>query len=299
MLLKFQENSKKITNFQTAFLLIALPKFSKSQLSPMNRAPPGSIQTFTNNNNNNYNGFGVPQVPIQLQSANLIQNATIEAPAPRNFRSIADHMTERLRFLDPAGSWSGTGGWQYTKVLEKIQQYGCYCFVDERFSQTLSPISLEGNKGTPVDEMDKLCLDLFRCHRCIYEFDYEGDTCEIESKYQSFFDDPTGQIECSIGNTPCQMSQCECDRRFVYMLADLWTNQDPNRETDYIYNRYYWKNDRNAKKGPTFGYRNTCVSNGNIGNSADACCGADGDRKPFNSNFASCCNDKLSTFGSC
>jgi len=180
-------------------------------------------------------------------------------------------------------------------VLEKIQQYGCYCFIDNRFGAT--PLSLAGNKGTPVDDMDKLCLDLYRCHRCIYDFDHPTEACTVESKYRSFFNDATGEVECDDpANSNCQNSQCHCDRIFAMKIADLWTNQNGD---NYQFNRYYWKNVKNGKAGPTFGYKNTCVSSQAPNGQADACCGKAGEKKPYSSLMADCCNDMLTPLGGC
>ena len=148
--------------------------------------------------------------------------------------------------------------------------------------------------------MDRLCLDLYRCHRCIYEFDHSDDSkCATESKYRVFFNDDTGNIACLPANTPCQMAQCECDRAFAIKIADLWTNQDVNRKEDYVFNKYYWKDYKNSQKIPTFGYRATCVPNPNAGNSANSCCGAPGEKRPFNNFISNCCANDIKPFGSC
>lgn len=215
---------------------------------------------------------------------------------PKRFLTIADGLHARLKYLDPAGSWSGTGGWDYNNILLKVQNYGCYCFIDAQFGAPAIG-GLEGNKGEPVDEMDKLCLNLYRCHRCIYDFDHPNQGCSVESKYKSYFDDPTGEFICLKKQTDCQRAQCECDRDFVYKMADLWTN---NRDVTWNFDKYYWKNHRKNKK-PTFAYKTTCVSKGNaISNSADACCGLPGEKKPFNSANAECCFDgRLAAIGTC
>ena len=221
------------------------------------------------------------------------------APTPqsRRFITIADNLTARLKFLDPTGKFTGNTGWQYTEVLSKVQKYGCYCFPDERFGP--GNRNLLGNRGTPVDSFDRLCLHLYRCHRCIYDFDHSSENCENESKYRSFFNDAIGAVECSPANSPCQMAQCECDRDFVVKVADLWTNQDDSRNANFVYNRYYWKDFNNQKKGPTFGYRAECVSKGDKSNTADGCCGPPGSKRPYNSMIASCCMDSIEPFGTC
>lgn len=153
--------------------------------------------------------------------------------------------------------------------------------------------------------MDKLCLNLYRCHRCTYEFDHpaslsDNNDCTAESRYYTFFNDQTGEIECNKKqNSPCQMSQCECDRSFIEKLANLWTNSDVNRKKDFVYNKYYWKDFKNTKRMNTFGYKNTCVSTLENPNNNDSCCGRPGERRPFSSVVNSCCDDKVSTIGSC
>lgn len=227
----------------------------------------------------------VPTVPVDPADADI---------DPKRFLTIADGLHARLRYLDPTGSWSGSGGWKYNHVSVKLQYYGCYCFIDENYGAPAIG-GLEGNKGDPIDAMDKLCLDLYRCHRCIYDFDHPADVCSVESAYRSYFNDKNGEFTCLNKNSACQKAQCECDKEFVHKIADLWTNR---LDTTWSYDKYYWKFRKN--KMNTFSYKNTCVSKGGRNNNADQCCGLPGNKRPYNSMNADCCADgTLAAIGTC
>jgi len=200
---------------------------------------------------------------------------------PRKFSTLTQLVVNQLNLKDPSGTWTTND------VSDRLTDYGCYCFAESR--------ELLGNRGKPVDEQDKLCLDLYRCHNCASKFDFPGD-CMFTSNYGIFLDQ--GEFKCSTTkNTDCERSRCECDKRFASRISELWTQNSGS----WSFDTFYWKQKKNVKKNPTFDAQAVCKPNGPTGITANnECCGEIGERIPFDNNMMECCADKRVTFiGQC
>ena len=97
-------------------------------------------------------------------------------------------------------------------------------------------------------------------------------------------------------NTDCKNAQCECDKQFAMNLANVWKDEE--------FNKNLWLNNKNVaameKAGtPVFTYNAECVKV--EGNPSNACCGDSYPNKhPFNSDSRECCVDgSLKLIGGC
>merc|ERR1712176_133377 len=95
-----------------------------------------------------------------------------------------------------------------------ITKYGCNCpHLGDR------PLSDPG-KGTPVDELDRVCLTFKQCTKCAKQ--RFGEDCISEFKRYVFAEDRNGfskQASCLDEVGSCNRALCECDKMFAEMLS--------------------------------------------------------------------------------
>lgn len=177
------------------------------------------------------------------------------------------------------------------KVL--LRGYGCYCYPQN--NNYVGPAN--GFNGEPVDELDRLCKQLYRAQRCLEIDSNNGEypkICTVDQAY-AYHQDNSGDIICGEENAPvkqdtrkeCKIDMCNLEKDFVAKVSDL-------------FNSGYSKNGAFDDMSET-DYENTCTRLINAGGSPTelACCGTGIDRRTFNGLVNQCCNDQVSSLGSC
>lgn len=160
------------------------------------------------------------------------------------------------------------------KFFARTQDYGCHCWIKG---------SLEGmgGSGVPVDDIDKSCKELSRCHTCISLANYadEDKACDpVNTKYKAKVSKKNGNIDIKCLNTlnkkksnhgDCKRDLCECDKLFAQQFANHFSS----------WNSPFWKMDKAG----------ACVkpgsANRSFGNKGppDQCCGPEFPyMKPYN-----------------
>lgn len=164
--------------------------------------------------------------------------------------------------------------------MKRINNYGCNCWTKGKKSGI-------GGSGQPIDELDRVCKELSRCHQCI-GIDYSYETCDpVKQKYKAKLATVDGkvQINCvnqmnkkGTNNGDCKKSLCECDKKFAEGFAIKFQN----------WNEDYWQLDMKGQ------YESSCnmpkaKMGGMGGGGPNQCCGAKfPDKKPFNDETHKC-----------
>lgn len=188
---------------------------------------------------------------------------------------------------------------------DKFCDYGCYCVhLDFSKSEWIG-------KGKPVDEIDKLCLDLSNCYKCA-KYD-QGKHCDGQNNYD-WYTKVNGKIKCGtwdieirlkisnklktsiVGDTDhndsCQSQVCDCDLQFANGL----------RMITATYSRSFHKEggfDRKTNCQPAHGGEK---HPGQARPNAEPteCCGVGIQRSPFKPNKSECCADgRIESIGEC
>lgn len=161
-----------------------------------------------------------------------------------------------------------------SEISKRIQNYGCHCFPGNSRAA--------GGKGPAVDEIDRLCAQLARCHKCI-EFDHgnfvDGSWDADIGKYR-WSEETDGSLSCDGNDEDHKRDLCECDRFYAVEMGKVWD--------DLSYNMTYWNAKNNAEFD--FDYANVCVQQYGPG-SSDDCCGDYPERYPYDSNTKMCCDE--------
>jgi len=216
-----------------------------------------------------------------LTAKALAQNETSDEIEERKFSHIVKMAYSQI-----------TTTHQLKTISKMIQNYGCHCFPG------LSRAA--GGSGPAMDDYDRLCKKLYRCHKCI-EFDHDGLIDVNEGKYR-WSQNVDGSINCNANPDQHKKDLCLCDADYAMELASVWD--------DSTFNYALWNNKKN--KLYNFDAQNTCVAaayNGDM-----QCCGDYPNRYPYNAdtrncclstktydpNFEDCCNDgSTASTGSC
>jgi hypothetical protein len=180
-------------------------------------------------------------------------------------------------------------GMSDTDAKDALKSYGCYCYAFG--SNTVGPHF--NYNGEPLDELDALCKKLYRAQKCV-AIDNEAGVyekeCTITNAYQWVLDD-NNKVSCTDPTkknpNQCKVNMCELENDFTDKVAALfasgWTRND---------NLYKWTEDEYKLNCPHF--------DNNNGNSSELkCCGKAAERKTYNSLVNTCCNDQISSIGSC
>jgi len=172
-----------------------------------------------------------------------------------------------------------------------ILKYGCYCYqADNRY------VGPQNNYNGPgVDALDELCRDLFVAQRCLRIDSDTGKypkTCDADDYFQWYYAD--GAITCGregvpayAARNPCQMDNCELEKDFIYKLSGL-------------INSGFERTDSFARMDDAT-YATTCTqgAGGRSRELTSECCGTGVARKTFNSLIYTCCDDTITSLGSC
>lgn len=160
------------------------------------------------------------------------------------------------------------------KTLEVLQSYtseltdyGCWC--RPKYDTTL--------KGSPIDEIDKVCYKFWRSCLCN---EFLDSNCGIDSQNVAMeFKNSTGEIFCSkVGD--CEMNAC---RSFTMMVDDLITALLETAKANGVFNP---ERHGDAKQGK--------CKNGRGGLKVEACCGVNPTHFPFkpDNGRRQCCGGK-------
>lgn len=234
----------------------------------------------------------------------LADDTTTESPDGRYFVRVRDRIEERLpNYFNKTLN----GG-----VPRSLYRYGCYCFPGK--SENIpgnenmnNPKPRNNYRGPPVDEIDRLCMQLWQAEQCM-EKDWQAngqDNCNlIEPKWGMNYwyeENADGSSNCDQSNhrfykhkvrqnvDGCMEDACNVETLFIQEFLALM-------DSGYQFSKQYmWNNDEK--------YDTTCPKktdfNGPPLKEFNTCCGTGLKRKLFNSAYSECCNDKIVPFGSC
>lgn len=181
------------------------------------------------------------------------------------------------------------------ELSSRLQNYACHCFPTDNSGEII------GGKGAVINDIDRLCKQLYDCHTCIHDAE-----CSALSKKDPEFDgykyniDPvSGQISCD-NQTPtpkepskmqCKKAMCECDRDFSKKLGAQWNDDN--------FDSKVWWNTKNIQKHKKIGdplkeYEDVCKKKSFLPNSHE-CCG----RSLINPVINDCCAGTPVSVGSC
>lgn len=155
-------------------------------------------------------------------------------------------------------------------VSKMIQNYGCHCFPG------LSRAA--GGSGPAMDDYDRLCKKLYRCHKCI-EHDHD-DLIDVNVGKYRWSINGDGSLNCDANPDQHKKDLCLCDADYAMELASVWD--------DATYDYSLWNNKKN--KLYSFDAAGTCVAaafNGDM-----QCCGSYPKRYPYNADTRMCCANK-------
>lgn len=181
------------------------------------------------------------------------------------------------------------------ELSSRLQNYACHCFPTDSSGEII------GGKGAVINDIDRLCKQLYDCHTCIHDSE-----CSALTKKDPQFDgykydiDPiSGQISCDNQDpTPkepakmkCKKAMCECDREFSKKLGAQWKDED--------FDVKIWWNNKNIQKhkkngDPLKEYEEVCKKKSFLPNSHE-CCG----RSLINPVINDCCAGTPVSVGSC
>lgn len=184
-------------------------------------------------------------------------------------------------------------------MLNNLQEYGCWCFFDEKHGQ---------GRGNPVDVFDSHCMKYHHAVACAKR---EIELCDPYDTSYSITakqaEDGSGNItyDCETGNDSCQEATCYAQSHFISLL--LQEQLEHLKVPDYP-SFSAWKN------GGTFD-NESCKIGGGSRPRDEMCCGTwkhntkkllrfgrhlsraccenddNGTFKTYDSNLATCCDD--------
>lgn len=187
--------------------------------------------------------------------------------------------------------------------MDLLIDYGCNCFPSK--SASVSPLNSSKTwyhhqfNGTPIDELDQACLDVFLGYKCMF-MDVEEAAltqggphgCYKGITYNWYFDENnSNKVMCgrpanpnySTTNDGCKLAACQIEIKFAEKVLEL-IDFDP----------VGYKNSNLDK------YNDCQVSKVNRQDMRDSCCGNFPDRYPFSSMTRECCSDgSVGSIGSC
>jgi len=190
-------------------------------------------------------------------------------------------------------------------MLNNLQEYGCWCFFDEKHGQ---------GRGNPVDSFDSHCMKYHHAVACAKR---EIERCNpYDTSYSiTARQEDGGDItyDCETGNNSCQEATCYAQSHFISLL--LQEQLEHLKVPDYP-SFSAWKN------GGSFDNESCRIGNGARPRD-EMCCGTwkhntkkllrfgkhlsraccdmdDGTFKTYDSNLATCCDDgSVRVHGAC
>lgn len=232
-----------------------------------------------------------------LQKALAQDNSTDVLPQmDRGLREIKNMLEELSCAAGQCVSYKG-----YQRIL---RDYGCNCFPEDENAEWdgIAIYQFESH-GEPVDELDSACKEAYKRYRCFtHDVDNgllsDATSCMPGMEFE--FHMSSNEIICGPPEDPeyalnsdlngCKLAACEIERAFSYRVFNIVGNElNPSGKKLRF-------REQNAHNFGTHG-RGECKAQ--TGGDKDSCCGEFPNRKPFNSDMASCCDGDIVTFGSC
>jgi len=157
------------------------------------------------------------------------------------------------------------------------------------------------SRGEPVDEVDDACKEAYKRYKCI-EADFNAGLISDDSvcgggMFFEYHINGNNEITCGPESDPnyaadpaangCKLAACEIEKAFSERVYVTIGNQMNNSGKKLLFQ------DSNKSN-----YGLECTSR--PGPPRDACCGTYPDRKPYNTDLQSCCeNGNVRGFGTC
>jgi len=177
-----------------------------------------------------------------------------------------------------------------------IKNHGCYCFS----SDTKLAAPRNGYSGPALDELDELCLKLYRAQKCLHlEESTEEKECVLDRKYP-YEKVSNNEVVCGKPNltgkkldkwtakNQCAIKNCELEYEFALAVKDLIEVQKYQQTNKKI---------SNISNGR---YNSMCVQPRSSSKVDDfQCCGNGISRRPFDYENKKCCNEVVSPWGEC
>lgn len=173
-----------------------------------------------------------------------------------------------------------------------LRGYGCFCYVQG--STSAGPAFKY--HGEAVDPLDQLCKDLYKAEKCIGIDSLDGNYrkgCFVDqsTKFSNIVNpDGTVSVICNDDQNQCKEDMCNIENDFSSKVAELFN-------TGYQTNNSFkiaWQDEA--------GYKSLCPAperDDNGGMVAMSCCGKGLDRAIYNPLLSECCNEEISSLGSC
>jgi hypothetical protein len=166
-----------------------------------------------------------------------------------------------------------------SEISKMIQNYGCHCFPGNS--------KAAGGKGPAQDDIDSLCAQLARCHKCI-EFDHgnfvEDGAWDSDIGKYKWSENADGSINCDANTEEHKKDLCVCDAFYATEMGKTWD--------DASYDYTMW----NAKNNAAFDFDFENVCTRAPGAISDDCCGTYPARYPYDSSIKMCCDDAGRTY---
>lgn len=208
-----------------------------------------------------------------------INSVMADDAGPRKLGQTKDILAEYLG-MSPAD----------TKDL--LKGYGCYCYVQDQ--NAVGPAF--SYNGEPLDELDALCKKLYRAQKCIDLDATAGNwnkNCDIMDSFK-IYEDGNGGLTCeepqgqdNTDRADCKLHMCYLELDFTGKIADLFNSG--------------WDYQESMKGWSASDYQANCVKQpSNTGSNTElSCCGEGLERKTFNTMVNQCCNEEVTSIGSC
>lgn len=125
---------------------------------------------------------------------------------PRAVKETAQQLRGKVTKLNDY--IKGKNTWEY------LFRYGCYCFP--QLASVVQPSF--GYAGKPVDQLDELCMKLYRAQKClVMDREDAGDSeiCDVEAPYDFYVSRRGKKTVCSTKHDDCVIQNCELEAAFT------------------------------------------------------------------------------------
>jgi len=169
--------------------------------------------------------------------------------------------------------------------ISNLSGYGCYGTPIDRLNKNWI------GKGKPVDAIDEVNFRLTNCYKCL-KIDHPNEICDGTVPYR--VTNRSNGIMCRNEEGTCKRSTCECDKAYVFELAAILSEYNPDNHIDNGFDR-----EIRCKIRAPRGLKDDKDNNGN-GKSPTQCCGSGLQRMVFKVDRFECCADgSVKPFGQC
>ena len=78
--------------------------------------------------------------------------------------------------------------------------------------------------GVPIDPLDKICHNHYRCSKCT---EMDKGCNPLKENYKLLLDTDSFEFTCSADNSPCESIACSCDIELIKSLISKVDMYDP------------------------------------------------------------------------